>query len=48
MSPEDKSEKFTLTREQLERIVYEMGWDDIDADAFWDLNKEIFPDSFTN
>jgi hypothetical protein len=27
----------TLTRDQIERIIHDMGWESEDVDSFWDL-----------
>jgi len=32
-----RRETVALTRAQVERIIYDMGWEPEDADAFWTL-----------
>jgi hypothetical protein len=32
-----RRETVALTRSQVERIIYDMGWEPEDADAFWRL-----------
>jgi hypothetical protein len=32
-----RRETVALTRSQVERIIYDMGWEPEDADAFWKL-----------